>query len=453
MSILIRPQKRISQPNQSVKLDLGHPALIDRILALNFNTDDVNNIDPNYIRKYTGVLGVPVYPQKIIKTGTDINRVEGGIRLNATSTGNSYKTSTGIDSFASATASITFLARFKVNRFISGGSSFNSIFCLNTAISTFSVAIDSTGKIYCNATNTLLGTVSFGEWVNLEITQKPSGASVAYLNNKKVNFTSGTNSAASSNAFWVASDSAGNRSCDLTISHVIAISPGIDVFGLHNTNPWQIFAKKQTPVFYSVWGAGSTLTGDNSNQANTSSSSSVEQTHVTTGENSSQANTSSTAVITQTHITTGTNSSQSNSSSTAAIIAAGALTGANSDQANASSSAAASQTHVTTGANSSQSNASTIGEINQTHILDGVGSDQENNLSTAGIIQQHTQHTLIGINSVQNNQSSTAGIISPTADTEILVISNKQILAIANRETITGVSNKSFNSEADLCLH
>jgi hypothetical protein len=150
-----------------------------------------------------------------------------------------------------------------------------------------------------------------------------------------------------------------------------------------------------------------------------------------TGDNSNQANTSSAASIVQTHVTTGANSSQANSSSAAAI----------------------SQSHVTTGANSSQSNASTIGEINQTYILDGVGSDQENNLSTAGIIQQHTQHTLIGINSVQNNQSSTAGIISPTADTESLVISNKQILAIANRETITGVSNKSFNSEADLCLH
>jgi len=178
-------------------------------------------------------------------------------------------------------------------------------------------------------------------------------------------------------------------------------------------NPWSIFKPEQR-FYFNTTVSGSTLTGDNSTQSNTSSAAGISQTHSLAGNDATQNNTSSTGAIGQTHVLTGANSAQSNQSSAGSISTDSTvtLTGSGATQSNLSSSGAVGQSHVLTGANSSQASASSVGAIITDGSITLSGADvNQLNQSTSGAIGQ--THVLTGANSNQQNLSSTAGIINP----------------------------------------
>lgn len=258
----------------------------------------------------------------------------------------------------------------------------------------FGVSVDTSGRIQVSPwSNATISTsvIPLGQFGLVGVSADTTTATAQYyLNgNKANNITTGVSKAGARGLLAIGARQDGTSSAAFN-AKLIAVWFRRLSDAEHTAiaqNPWQLF--KRNRVVYFNAGSSGNLTGDNSNQANTSSAAGIAQTHVTTGAASDQQNTSTSA----------------------SIITAGALTGANSDQANSSSAAAISQTHVTSGANSSQANASSVAAIiaDGTIVLTGANSSQSNASAAASVAQTHV---LTGAASQQVNQCTVAGLIT-----------------------------------------
>lgn len=208
-----------------------------------------------------------------------------------------------------------------------------------------------------------------------------------------------------------------------------------------SANPWQLFAPQKRVIYFDgAASGGGGLTGANSDQANTTTTGAVTQTHHLTGADSSQANTATTDAITQTQLLTGLNGDQTNASATGAINQTHSLTGLAADQANASTGGAITQDGSLVGAACTQTNTSTTGNVSQTHILAGANSTQANNTTTGAVTFPGIE--LTASNCTQANNSSTGAI---TSIHQLLAANGNQIIvcttgAISQTQSLTGAN-------------
>ena len=155
---------------------------------------------------------------------------------------------------------------------------------------------------------------------------------------------------------------------------------------------------------------GVTLTGNNVNQAASSTTGAITQVHALTGNSVHQTSTTNTAAITQTHILSGNNVAQTPTSSTGAVDQAQTLTGNNVSQTASSTTGAVIQTHKPAGNSVFQANSSTDGAITQTHQLFGNSVIGTSTVTTGAVSQTHQ---LFG-NSVIGAPTVTSSAISQT---------------------------------------
>jgi hypothetical protein len=150
-----------------------------------------------------------------------------------------------------------------------------------------------------------------------------------------------------------------------------------------------------------------TLTGTNCKTTPTSSTGAISQTHVLTGANCKTTPTSSTGAINRVLTLTGNNCNQPNTTTTGAINRVLSLTGNNVNQPNTTTTGAISRTLTLTGNSVNQSNTSTTGRIARVQTITGNNCNQPNTTTTGRIARVQT---LTGNNCNQSNRTSTGAI-------------------------------------------
>lgn len=235
-----------NKPDYSAGLRLFHPAIENSIFSFGFFENAGNKTEPNYRRKYTGILSTPVYPQTMTVSGSDYFWQGGAIWVNQAGYTSMIQTSSGVDSFASSTAAYSFVGVFFVQAFSNQGSTLNSVFSFANAATDFrSLTVKSDGCLYGNGGATKISSGSvLGRWVTVVLCVAPGGSSYAIVDGLKTTWTAAAApTPASANRLLIGSDSNGNRYtkmgckllhvCDILLPEVLARSMA--------DNPWQIY--------------------------------------------------------------------------------------------------------------------------------------------------------------------------------------------------------------------
>lgn len=266
MALIYRHKSWDRKPTKPTPLNWSNEFVARSIFSINFLENGGNSTEPNYLRKYPGVLSFPVYPQTFTANGTDYKWSGDGISFNETSTSTLFETLTGVDSFAGSTASYSFATRIYVGSFVSQGSSFNAIFTVAGVLAGRSLGLQSDGKLYvfnsAQQAVALTANSVAGKWVDVVLVINPSATSYAYVNGVKTSFTSGGNPVASGTKLSIGGESGStNRYFRGKVSHLLVCDFAFtdDHANSIINNPWQIFKPQKRILYFDFGGFAADL--------------------------------------------------------------------------------------------------------------------------------------------------------------------------------------------------